>query len=154
LQAPRNTTWDRRIDATITGLDVGGYLDLDSTWFQRVHLRGGVRADLLSYQVDDRLQNFIAAFRKEDYIIGYRRSATGIAAGPRFTLEVDLARGFSVIGAYGEGYRSPMALLLDDGEPACRPERRARSTSQRLSHPPGERRRLRPARRARDERGS
>jgi TonB family protein len=118
LQAPENTTWDRRIDATITGLDVGGYLDLDSTWFQRVHLRGGVRADLLNYQVSDRLQNFIPAFRQQDYIPGYRRSATGIAAGPRVTLEVDVVRGLSAIAAYGEGYRSPMALLLDDGEPA------------------------------------
>jgi iron complex outermembrane receptor protein len=118
LQAPQNTTWDQRIDATITGVDVGGYLDLDSTWFQRVHLRGGVRADLLSYQVSDRLQNFVPAFRSEDYIVGYRRSATGIAAGPRLALEVDLLRGLSVLAAYGDGFRSPMALLLDDGEPA------------------------------------
>jgi iron complex outermembrane receptor protein len=118
LQAPQNSTWDRRIDAAVTGLDVGGYLDLDSTWFRRVHLRGGVRADLLSYQVSDRLQNFVPAFRKQDYIIGYRRSATGIAAGPRVTLEVDVSRGLSALAAYGEGYRSPMALLLDDGEPA------------------------------------
>jgi iron complex outermembrane recepter protein len=118
LQAPQNTTWDQRIDATISALDVGGYLDLDSTWFQRAHLRGGVRADLLSYQVSDRLQNFVPAFRQEDYIPGYRRSAAGIAAGPRLSLEVDLVRGLSAIAAYGEGYRSPMALLLDDGEPA------------------------------------
>ncbi len=118
IEAPQNTTWDQRIDATISALDVGGYLDLDTTITERVHLRGGVRADLLNYQVDDRLANLIPAFREQDYIPGYRRSAAGIAVGPRAVLEVHVLPELSVIGAYGEGYRSPMALLLDDGEPA------------------------------------
>jgi len=132
IQAPQNTTWDQRIDASITGLDVGGYLDLDIAFVERVHLRGGVRADLLNYQIDDRLQNLIPAFRKEDYIPGYRRSAAGIAAGPRVVLEVEVWRQLSAIAAYGEGYRSPMALLLDDGEPA--PFTKVRSADFGLKH--------------------
>lgn len=118
IKAPQSTTWDRRIDAQIDGLDVGGYFDLDTTLTERVHLRGGVRADLLSYQVDDALSNNIPAVRSESFIEGYRRSAAGIAAGPRAVLEVHVLPELSVISAYGEGYRSPMALLLDDGEPA------------------------------------
>lgn len=118
IQAPEGTTWDQRVDADISALDVGGYADLDTTITERVHLRGGVRADFLSYQVDDRLANFIPAFRAQEHIPGYRRSAAGIAAGPRAVLEVHALPELSVIAAYGEGYRSPMALLLDDGEPA------------------------------------
>ncbi len=132
IQAPQNTTWDQRVDASITGVDVGGYLDLDIALVERVHLRGGVRADLLNYQIDDRLQNLIPAFRKEDYIPGYRRSAAGIAAGPRVVLEVEILRQLSAIAAYGEGYRSPMALLLDDGEPA--PFTKVRSADVGLRH--------------------
>ena len=136
LLAPQNTTWDRRIDASITGLDIGGYLDLDVTLIERVHLRGGVRADLLNYQVDDRLQNLIPAFREQDYIPGYRRSAAGIAAGPRAVVEVQAWPELAVIAAYGEGYRSPMALLLDDGEPA--PFTKVRSLDLGLKHTLGE----------------
>ncbi len=132
IQAPQNTTWDRRVDASITGLDVGGYLDLDLAFVERVHLRGGVRADVLNYQIDDRLQNLIPAFRKEDHIPGYRRSAAGIAEGPRVALEVEVWRQLFAIAAYGEGYRSPMALLLDDGEPA--PFTKVRSADVGLKH--------------------
>jgi iron complex outermembrane receptor protein len=118
IQAPENATWDQRIDASIDGLDIGGYVDLDTTWFERLHLRGGVRADMLSYQVADRLANLTPAFREEDHIQGYRRSAAGIAVGPRAVVELEVLPVLSVIGAYGEGYRSPMALVLDDGETA------------------------------------
>ncbi|HEX6239563.1 MAG TPA: TonB-dependent receptor [Polyangiales bacterium] len=118
LEAPDNTTWDRRIDADIAGVDVGGYLDLDLSFVDRVHLRGGLRTDLINYKVSDALANYLPAFRAENHIPGYRRSATGIALGPRVSLQVDAARGLSLIAAYGEGYRSAMALLLDDGEPA------------------------------------
>jgi TonB family protein len=118
VQAPENTTWDRRIDASVDALDVGGYLDLDATFVDRVSVRGGVRANLLSYQIDDRLANFVAAYRKAEHIPGYRRSAAGIAAGPRVTVDVRVIDKLSAIFAYGEGYRSPMALLLDDGEAA------------------------------------
>jgi len=137
IQAPEGTTWDQRIDADISALDVGGYLDLDTTLTERVHLRGGVRADFLNYQVDDRLANFIPAFRQEDSIPGYRRSAAGIAVGPRAVLEVHALPELSVIAAYGEGYRSPMALLLDDGEPA--PFVKVRSGDLGVRHVLGER---------------
>jgi outer membrane receptor protein involved in Fe transport len=49
---------------------------------------------------------------------GFHRSAAGLAYGPRVSLEVDAAPGMSVLASYGEGFRSPMALLLQDGERA------------------------------------
>lgn len=118
LEAPDNTTWDRRIDADISGVDVGAYLDLDLSFVQRVHLRGGIRTDLLNYRVADSLANYVPAFRAENHVPGYRRSATGLAFGPRTTLQVDALPGLALLASYGEGYRSAMALLLDDGEPA------------------------------------
>jgi outer membrane receptor protein involved in Fe transport len=54
----------------------------------------------------------------QTYLPGYRRSATGIAAGPRAVLEVAPWQPLLLSAAYGEGYRSPQALLLDEGEPA------------------------------------
>ncbi|HEY6880751.1 MAG TPA: TonB family protein, partial [Polyangiales bacterium] len=117
LQAPANTTWDRRIDADVTAADVGGYFDLDLELSEYVRLKGGVRADVLVYRIGDALQNFIPSYRQQDYLVGYRRSAAGIATGPRAVLEVTPWQPLTLSVAYGEGYRSPQALLLDEGEP-------------------------------------
>ncbi len=118
LAAPQNETWDERVDASITGADVGAWLDLDVHVTDYVRVRGGVRGDLLFYDVDDRLGNFIPAFRRESYIIGFRRSAFGFAAGPRASIEVRPIEPLSLMIAYGEGYRSPQARQLVDGERA------------------------------------
>lgn len=118
LEAPENTTWDRRIDASITAADLGGYLDADLSLTRFVRLKGGVRTDVLAYRVGDALQNLAPAFRKETYVPGYRRTAAGIAVGPRVVLEIAPWEPLVLSAAYGEGYRSPQALLLSEGEPA------------------------------------
>ncbi len=118
LQAPQNETWDRRVDASLRGVDLGGYVDLDWLFAEVFHLRGGVRADALFYDVDDRLGNARPAFRRETYIVGFRRSAAGLAAGPRVSLEVTPIPALALSFAYGEGYRSPQARQLQDGETA------------------------------------
>ncbi|MDB4973372.1 MAG: Outer rane receptor protein [Myxococcaceae bacterium] len=118
IEAPLNTTWDSRVDANITATDIGGYLDLDTTLTRYVHIKGGVRADVLLYRVDDALQNFIASNRTPTFLPGYRRTAAGIATGPRVVLEVTPWDKLVLSATYGEGYRSPQALLLDEGEPA------------------------------------
>lgn len=118
IQAPQNTTWDERVDATIHGADVGVYLDLDLAIGDHLDLRGGFRADALFYEVDDRLGNFIPDFRADSYLLGYRRSAFGVAAGPRASIAVKPTHWLSILGAYGEGYRSPQARTLEDGETA------------------------------------
>lgn len=118
LQAPQNETWDRRVDATIHGSDIGAYLDVDARLGPYVHLRGGVRGDVLHYDVDDRLGNFIPRFQRESHIVGYRRTALGLAAGPRATVEVEPLSWLLLLASYGEGYRSPQALQLEEGENA------------------------------------
>jgi outer membrane receptor protein involved in Fe transport len=115
----RHQTWDRRIDALVHGVDVGLYSDLDWQLGSAVRLRVGGRADALFYDVDDRLGNLAPSVRPDDvFITGYRRSAAGVAAGPRTSAEVRALPWLSVRGAYGEGYRSPQARSLENGERA------------------------------------
>lgn len=115
----RNQTWDRRVDASIRGVDLGFWGDFDWSFTRYVSTRLGFRADVLSYDIEDRLGNFAPAIRPHDtYIVGFRRSALGLAFGPRGSIEVRPLRWLSVLGAYGEGYRSPQARVLDDGEDA------------------------------------
>lgn len=118
IQAPQNQTWDQRVDADVRGLDVGAYADLDLHVGDHVVVRGGVRADVLQYDIDDRLGNFIPRYRRDQYILGYRRSALGLAAGPRATLEWTPIEALTLSTSYGEGYRSPQARQLADGETA------------------------------------
>lgn len=118
LQAPQNETWDRRVDATILATDIGLYGDLDLRLGRFVRLRGGARADVLHYDIDDRLGNFIAPYQVASHLVGHRRTATGVAAGPRVSLDVAPVPWVSLFAAYGQGYRSPQARQLDEGERA------------------------------------
>jgi len=115
----RGQTWDERVDATVRGVDVGFWGDLDWSLWSWLRARAGVRADALSFDIGDRLGNFAPATRPTGtYIVGFRRSATGLAWGPRASVEARVISGVSLMAAYGEGYRSPQARLLEDGEAA------------------------------------
>ncbi len=130
----RGQTWDRRVDANILGADVGFWSDIDTRLTRLVHLRLGVRGDVLYYDVDDRLGNFAPLTRAQDnYIVGYRRGAYGLAAGPRTSLEVKPREWLALRAAYGEGYRSPQARILDDGESAPFSKVRSADLGARLS---------------------
>lgn len=131
----RNQVWDRRVDASIKGADLGLWGDLEGALFDDLKLRAGLRADLLSYSVDDRLSNLPPLTRPQaDFIPGYRRSALGLAWGPRASLEYPLTDALSTLLAYGEGYRSPQARTLEDGEEA--PYTKVRSTDVGLRFQP------------------
>lgn len=138
VQAPQNQTWDERVDTSITGADIGTWLDLDVRLGERVHVRGGVRADALFYEVEDRLGNFVPAFRQDQYILGFRRSAMGMAVGPRVSSEVTLLPWLSGLAAYGEGYRSPQARTLADGERAPFTKVRSADVGARARFLPGD----------------
>jgi iron complex outermembrane receptor protein len=115
----RSQTWDRRVDASVRGTDLGFWGDADWTLTRYFRARAGLRADVLSYAVEDRLGNFAPLTRPQaSFIPGFRRSALGLAWGPRASLELRPFDWLSVQGAYGEGYRSPQARLLEDGEEA------------------------------------
>jgi iron complex outermembrane recepter protein len=117
--AVRGQTWDERVDAQVTGADVGVWLDADvhlAEWFK---LRVGYRADLLGYEIDDALGNRAPATRNSDnFIPGFRRSAMGLAHGPRVSTDVEVWAPLTLHASYGEGYRSPQARMLTDGESA------------------------------------
>lgn len=115
----RSQTWDNRVDAGIRALDLGVWGDLDWELSDYVSVRAGVRADMLSYDVEDHLGNFAPLTRPQDqFIPGFRRSAQGLAWGPRTSLEIQPSQWLSILAAYGEGFRSPQARLLEDGETA------------------------------------
>jgi len=118
LQAPQNETWDKRVDASIRGSDLGVYGDLDWHISRYVRLRGGIRADVLYYDIDDRLGNFTPSFMAQTKLVGFRRTALGVAWGPRATLEVEPVSWLTLMASYGEGYRSPQARMLEEGENA------------------------------------
>ncbi|MEZ4445123.1 MAG: TonB family protein [Polyangiaceae bacterium] len=114
----RSETWDRRVDASVRGGNVGLWGDVDWS-LPYLRARVGMRAAALFYDVDDRLGNYAPLIRPDDsYIIGFRRSAFGLAVGPRTSLEILPLDWLSIRAAYGEGYRSPQARTLDDGEKA------------------------------------
>lgn len=140
LQAPQNQTWDRRVDASIRGSDLGVYVDADLRLGDRVHLRGGGRADVLYYDIDDRLGNFTPLVQRATHIAGFRRTALGVAAGPRASLEVTARPWLGLLASYGEGYRSPQARQLEEGENA--PYAKVRSLEMGARLRPGEGRRL------------
>jgi iron complex outermembrane recepter protein len=118
LKPPQNETWDQRDDAKVRMSDVGLYLDGQLSAGKHLRLRGGARADLLFFDVDDRLGNFIPAAGIKSHIVGFRRTATGVVYGPRATLEADPASWLRLSASYGEGYRSPQARQLEEGEQA------------------------------------
>ncbi|MCB9755321.1 MAG: TonB-dependent receptor [Myxococcales bacterium] len=135
--AVRNQTWDHRVDARALGLDLGMWGDLDWRFTQYLRLRVGARADVLFYDVDDRLGNFVPASRPDDaFLPGFRRTAYGVAAGPRTSAEVTPLDWLSIRAAYGEGYRSPQARTLEDGERAPFTKVRSADLGLRLGRDP------------------
>lgn len=102
----------RTVDADVRATDIALYGDTALRLARRVRVRGGLRADGLWYDLDDRM------VRTGTDTPRGRRNAQGVAFGPRASVEVDLGRGLRVIAAFGRGFRSPQALSLGDGEQA------------------------------------
>lgn len=115
----RSQTWDQRVDAAVRGVDIGGFAEGELRLGEAFLARLGLRANSLSYAVEDRLSNFAPLSRPQDaFIVGFRRSAQGVRWGPRSSLEYRANWWLSLLAAYGHGYRSPVARSLEDGEPA------------------------------------
>ncbi|HEY6562750.1 MAG TPA: TonB-dependent receptor [Polyangiaceae bacterium] len=119
-------TWDRRTDAQLTTLDVGAYLDVDVRLFDRLRIAGGPRVDVLAVSVHDHLAGQSPAGAAPDPALpGERRSALGVAVGPRITAEYAVSSLLAVSSSYGEGFRSLNPPSLEDG--ATRPFSKVRS---------------------------
>ncbi|HEX2877650.1 MAG TPA: TonB-dependent receptor [Polyangiaceae bacterium] len=94
------------VRAKVRASDVAGYIDASLRPMRRVTLRGGLRADGLSYLTEDR----------GGKSAGQTRSALGAQLSKRGTLDVIVAPGLNAVASYGEGFRSPQARSLGDGE--------------------------------------
>jgi TonB family protein len=99
--------WDRRLDAGLDTLDAAAYLDLGLRFWKHARLSGGVRADVLSVAVNDRLgYDFPADQAPAGKIPGSNRAAQGTAVSPRVTAEYDVVPAITAVASYGEGFRS------------------------------------------------
>ena len=90
------------IDARVRATDAAGYLDLALHPLPRLSLRAGLRADALAFLTEE--------------AGGTARSALGAQLSKRATAELVLAAGLHAVASYGEGFRSPQARSLADGE--------------------------------------
>lgn len=91
------------VDASVDATDVGSWAELALRPWSRMVIRGGARFDSLSFRVDDTLSNAT-------------RSAQGIVVTPKASVDVGIVAGLNVIASYGQGFRSPQARSLGDGE--------------------------------------
>jgi hypothetical protein len=94
------------VDARVRATDIGGYIDVDLHPLRRVSLRGGLRLDGLAYSAED-----TGGAAK-----GEARSAEGAHLGKKITAEVGIVTGLSAVASYGEGFRSPQARSLSEGQ--------------------------------------
>lgn len=130
-----NQVWDNRVEADISALQIGIWGDLDWQFGSRVEARAGIRGALVSYEVVDALGNRAPSSRPQDSSLpGYTRTSLGTTVGPRTSLEVKATEALSVLGSYGEGYRTPQARSLEDGEEAPFSKVRSADLGLRLRH--------------------
>ncbi|WP_438023155.1 TonB-dependent receptor [Sorangium sp. So ce233] len=95
------------VDARVRATDIAGYLDAAIRPARRIEVRGGLRVDGLAYQVLDDAGEGAAA-----------RSAQGVHVGGKGTVDVALLPGLRALASVGQGFRSPQARSLGDGERA------------------------------------
>jgi TonB family protein len=94
------------VQAEVRASDAAGYIDASVHPVRRVTFRAGLRADALSYMTED----------TGGASAGQTRSALGGQLSKRATLDVNALTGVNAIASYGEGFRSPQARSLGEGE--------------------------------------
>lgn len=97
----------RSVDARVMATNVAAYLDVALRPLPRLSLRGGVRADALSYGIRD---------RDADGEMVAARDAHGLHLGKKLTADVRLWKSGNLLLSYGEGFRSPQARSLVQGQ--------------------------------------
>lgn len=94
------------VNANVGATDIAGWFDASLHPISRVAVRGGFRFDALYYTSTDDLKATSSI----------RRSAAGVALGPRVTVDVGILPGLRALASYGMGFRGPQARSLADGE--------------------------------------
>lgn len=93
------------VDARIRATNVAGWLDAAIQPIRRLTLRGGLRADGLAFATVDEREGADQA-----------RSAQGLHLGGRGTVDALVLPGLHAVASFGQGFRSPQARSLGDGE--------------------------------------
>jgi outer membrane receptor protein involved in Fe transport len=102
--------FETNIDANVRATNLAGYVDAQLHPVSRLVVRGGVRVDALAYTVADRVLPRVADTPSQS------RTAQGTHTGKKLTLDYLLLPGLHALASYGEGFRSPQARALADGE--------------------------------------
>jgi TonB family protein len=126
--APATAHAQGDIDADVRATNVGLYVDAVARLHERLTLRGGARFDVMAYDVTQT----VYSERREAH-----RTAQGTHLGPKATAEFNLGRGFTALGSWGSGFRSPDALVLADGENAPFASVTSQEVGLRYVLPPG-----------------
>lgn len=95
----------RLVDAKVRAVGLAGYLDASIRPVRRVELRGGARVDGVAFEVADHVTEGAQA-----------RGAQGVHVGGKGTADVVLLPGLHALASVGQGFRSPQARTLGDGE--------------------------------------
>jgi hypothetical protein len=102
---PDGTINTRNVDASIDATSIAGYVDAALYPIPRVVIRGGTRLDSLSYSVTNHLGNE-----------GIEQTSQGLHVGNKATVDYAAGRGVHLLASYGEGFRSPEALSVTEGQ--------------------------------------
>lgn len=102
---PDGTKNGQFVDAEIDSTNIAAYVDSSLYPWKRFVVRGGVRFDSLSYDINDKTANQ-----------GLERTAQGFHVGPKITTDYSVGGGAHVLASYGEGFRSPQVRDLREGE--------------------------------------
>lgn len=98
------------VDAAVRGTNVAAYADTALHPVRRLAIRGGVRVDGLSYAAEDRVNAAGAPAAAQ------ARAAQGAHFGKKLTVDYGLLPRTHVVASYGDGFRSPQARGLSNGE--------------------------------------
>ena len=114
------------VDAKIRALDAAAWTELAVHPVKRLSLRAGLRADGLAYGVSDETPsaesrpgsdpNAFSRTLRPPSQGGQARTAVGSVFGPRATVDGVVTGGLHALVSYGEGFRSPQARSLGNGE--------------------------------------
>jgi hypothetical protein len=106
LSSVDDTVLAEEVDARVRAIDAGAYLDASLQPLHVLSIRGGLRLDGLSYSAEDHGQG----------AAGQTRSSQGAHVGAKGTVEYRPWWWLAVQGSYGDGFRSPQARSLAEGE--------------------------------------
>ncbi len=93
------------VDAHVRATNVAGFVDMALHPLRRLVVRGGLRMDALAYATDDHAS-----------AENGRRTAQGAHLGKKITADFVPLSGLHLLASYGDGFRSPQARALANGE--------------------------------------